>query len=96
VLSALKHAGIQELAHVVKLVKDFHTQSKEVLQEFQSLNNIVNSSKKRLNPWRLPWKELKKATDYLRLDIKSITMENLIGAVQEKLPNRSLLFKIKT
>jgi hypothetical protein len=96
-LRALRHAGIQDLSLVVKLVKELRTQGKETFKEALPLNSILQQLEKTVTPMAVALERIEnRATDYLRLDIKPIAIDKLLEAVQEHLPNQQLHYKIHT
>jgi Na+/proline symporter/signal transduction histidine kinase len=86
-LQTLKRAGIQDLTHAVSLVKELRTQEKQGFKETQALHTTIQKLQDTLTPMAVALERIEnRATDYLRLEIKPITIELLLQEVQAKLP----------
>ncbi len=97
----LKQAGVEELAHVAYLVKELHIKDKEVYKKESPFRKLIKQIREKIQPMALGLEKLEhKATDYLRLDVKTITLDELIKEVQEQLKvhdlHRSIYFKNQT
>ncbi len=96
-LKTLKRAGIRELSQVVKLVRELRTQGKEVFKESQLLNKIVQQLEDTITPMAVTLEKVEnRATAYLRLEVKAITIKQLIEQIKEQLPKQNLRFLLHT
>jgi hypothetical protein len=96
-LHTLKRAGIKNLFQAVKLIKELHTKSQENYLAFQPLQNIIRQLEDTVMPMAITLERIEsRATDYLRLDIKRTTIQNLLEPLQAQMPEQPLYFQFHT
>jgi hypothetical protein len=96
-LKTLKHAGIQDLSKAVKLIRAIRTEGRQTLQASQPLNNLIQQLDSTVTPIAVALERIEsRATDYLHLDIKPITIDIFLEKVQEQLSNQHLRFQLYT
>ncbi|MHA7878070.1 MAG: HD domain-containing protein, partial [Bacteroidota bacterium] len=81
IIQTLKHAGIQNLLQVAKLLKDLR--AKEPSSPLSAATSHIEST---LIPMALQLQALEhRATDYLRLQVATIGVKELLGKIQNQL-----------
>jgi hypothetical protein len=96
-INTLKRAGIKNLFQAVKLIKELHIKSQENYPASQPLQDIIRQLENTVLPMAVTLERIEsRATDYLRLDIKRTTIENLLEPLQAQLPEKTLYFQFHT
>lgn len=93
-LKTLKRAGVQNLTKAVNLVKELRIQEKQGFKEATTVRNALNQLQSTLTPMAVALERIEsRATDYMRLEIKPIPIDNLLAAVQAKFSDIKLHIK---
>lgn len=84
IIQTLKHAGIQNLLQVAKLIKDLR-----IKDATTPLSEVAPHLEATLIPMALQLQGIEhRATDYLRLQVETLSIESLLQKVQEQLPDK--------
>ncbi len=97
----LKQAGVEELAHVAYLVKELHIKDKEVYKKESPFRKLIKQIREKIQPMALGLEKLEhRITGYLRLDVKTVSIDYLLQEVKEQLQlhdrHKGVHFKICT
>ncbi|MHB9147586.1 MAG: sodium:solute symporter family protein [Candidatus Amoebophilus sp.] len=93
-LKTLKQAKVKDLTKAVGLVKELAVQQEQGFKEKEVVQSTIGQLKNTLTPMAIALERIEsRATDYLRLEIKSIAIDNLLSLLQGKLLRRKFLIK---
>lgn len=93
IIQTLKHAGIQDLLQVARLIRDLHVRVKA---QAPSLLSVISQLEKLLIPMTLQIRGIEdRSANFLRLDVKRITLKTLLEEVQAQVAIKSKGIQIK-